>query len=720
MSSCATFILLFSFLTSFKVSAQDHIYVYHRCPNTTTYTRNSTAFTNLRILLSSLSSPNASYATGFQNLTVGDPPDRVSGQFSCLGGVWPDLCRSCVAFSVRDILIRCPNEKEVKIYYNHCMLRYTFFRVSIFDPTYVYHVCPNTTTYTRNSTYFTNLRTLLTSLSSPFNSYSTGFRNATAGQAPDSVTGLFLCRGDVTPEICRNCVAFAVNETLTRCPNQGEVTVYYDECMLRYSNGNILSTLNINGEVIMSNAPNITSNQTGFRDLVLSTLNQSASVASTSPRKFDARKANFTAFQTLYGLVQCSPDLTSQDCFRCLNKTINELLTDKVGGRILLPSCNSRYELYPFYNEANIGVPQPQLDSAPPPQLDSANPPRSGQGGNSSVIVIAVVVPVSVIFLLLVAVFIFRAKRKTTAYETEPLADGDDITTAGSLQFDFKAIEAATDKFSESKKLGQGGFGQVYKGTFPSGVQVAVKRLSKTSGQGEREFENEVVVVAKLQHRNLVKLLGYCLEVEEKILVYEFVPNKSLDYFLFDMNPKVADFGMARIFGIDQTEANTRRVVGTYGYMSPEYAMYGQFSMKSDVYSFGVLVLEIISGKKNSSLHQMDGSAGNLVTYTWRLWSNGSPLELVDPSFQDNYQTNEITRCIHIALLCVQEEAEDRPTMSAIVQMLTTSSIALAVPRPPGFFFRSRHEEVGRAALSMHMSSLCSVDDASITSVAPR
>ncbi|CAN6986755.1 unnamed protein product [Brassica rapa subsp. trilocularis] len=653
----------------------------------------------------------------------------------------------------------------------------TSFRASAQDPTYTYHVCPNTTTFTRNSTYYTNLRTLLSSLSSPNASYSTGFQNATTGQAPDGVTGLFLCRGDVMQEVCRRCISFAVNDTLKRCPNEREVTLYYEKCMLRYSNGNILSTLNTSGERNMSNGERITSNQTGFRDLLLSTMNQAATFASNSSRKFDTVNA-FANSQTLFGLVQCTPDLTSQECFHCLNWTINRLPIDSVGGRVLVPSCNSRFEPYKFYDETDVPTPPP-----PRPGLIIFSIPLityitmvpiffvdTGEGGNSSVIIIAVVVPITVIFLLLVAVFSFRAKRKGMVYETEPLADRDDITTAGSLQFDFKAIEAATDNFSEGNKLGQGGFGQVYKGTFPSGVQVAVKRLSKISGQGEREFENEVVVVAKLQHRNLVRLFGFCLEAEEKILVYEFVPNKSLDYFLFvdstmqsqldwtkrykiiggiargilylhqdsrltiihrdlkagnilldaDMNPKVADFGMARIFGIDQTEANTRRVVGTYGYMSPEYAMYGQFSMKSDVYSFGVLVLEIISGKRNSSLFQMDGTAGNLVTYAWRLWSNGSRLELMDPSFQDNYETNEITRCIHIALLCVQEEAEDRPTMSAIVQMLTTSSISLAVPRPPGFFFRSRHEQVGRAGPSIDMSALCSDDNASITRVDPR
>ncbi|CAG7887387.1 unnamed protein product [Brassica rapa] len=421
--------------------------------------------------------------------------------------------------------------------YEQCMLSYTFFRDSVPAPSYVYHVCPSTATYTRNSSYFTNLITLLSSLSSRA-SLSNGFQNATAGEAPDILTGLFLCRGDLSTEVCRRCVVFAVSDTFTRCPNEKEVTLYYDDCMLRYSNRYILSTLNTNGGIILVNTQNITSNQIGlFRDLVLSTMNQAATDASVSPGRFATGKANFTAFQTLYGLVQCTPDLTTQQCLRCLNLTINQLPTDRIGGRSVVPSCNSRYELYLFYNESDIGSPKPQLDSAPPPQPISIPSPKPGEGGNSTVIVIAVVVPVTVIFLLLVAVFIFRAKRKTTAYETEPLAvvstDGDDITTAGSLQFDFRAIEAATDKFSESNKLGQGGFGQVYKGTFPSGVQVAVKRLSKTSGQGEREFENEVVVVAKLQHRNLVRLLGFCLEGEEKILVYEYVPNKSLDYFLF-------------------------------------------------------------------------------------------------------------------------------------------------------------------------------------------
>ncbi|KAJ3701153.1 hypothetical protein LUZ61_004858 [Rhynchospora tenuis] len=228
--------------------------------------------------------------------------------------------------------------------------------------------------------------------------------------------------------------------------------------------------------------------------------------------------------------------------------------------------------------------------------------------------------------------------------------------------FTFDCIVAATSNFSSSNKLGEGGFGPVYKGKLPNGEEIAVKRLSATSRQGVEEFKNEVMLIAKLQHRNLVRLLGCCIQ-GEKLLVYEYLPNKSLDVFLFDpskrellnwdkrfniiegiatgllylhrdsrlrvvhrdlkasnilldnnMDPKISDFGMARIFGGDQNQENTLRVVGTLGYMSPEYAMDGIFSVKSDVYSFGILILEIIMGKRNSSFRNEEDSL-NIVGY---------------------------------------------------------------------------------------------------------
>ncbi|CAF2027108.1 unnamed protein product [Brassica napus] len=155
--------------------------------------------------------------------------------------------------------------------------------------------------------------------------------------------------------------------------------------------------------------------------------------------------------------------------------------------------------------------------------------------------------------------------------------------------------------------------------------------------------------------------------------------------------------------------------------MSPEYAMHGQYSMKSDVYSFGVLVLEIISGKKNSSFYQTDG-AHDLVSYAWRLWSNGTPLDLVDPSIVDNFQRNEVFRCIHIGLLCVQEDPVERPPLSTIVLMLTSITMTLPIPRQPGLFFQSilGKDPLDSDKFTTTKSLLRSVDDASITDVYTR
>ncbi|GMN66140.1 hypothetical protein TIFTF001_035212 [Ficus carica] len=259
--------------------------------------------------------------------------------------------------------------------------------------------------------------------------------------------------------------------------------------------------------------------------------------------------------------------------------------------------------------------------------------------------------------------------------------------------FDLSTIMSATDNFS-----------------LEDGQEIAVKKLSNCSGQGVNKFKN-VVLISRLQHRNLIKLLGCCIHGEKKLLIYGYMPNKSLDFFIFDqmqgkqlnwskrfqiicgiargllylhqdsrlrivhrdlktsnvllddeMNPKISDFGMARTFGGDQIEGNTNRIVGTYGYMTPEYAYNGLFSTKSDIFSFGVMVLEIVSGKRSRCLHpQLDGLT--LTGHAWKLMNEGREIEMLDSSLRDSHSSSEVLRCIHVGLLCVQQRTADRPNM---------------------------------------------------------
>ncbi|XP_057454707.1 G-type lectin S-receptor-like serine/threonine-protein kinase CES101 isoform X2 [Lotus japonicus] len=315
-------------------------------------------------------------------------------------------------------------------------------------------------------------------------------------------------------------------------------------------------------------------------------------------------------------------------------------------------------------------------------------------------------------------------------------------TKYGMHMFSFESIESATDNFSSANKLGEGGFGPVYKGQLLDGREIAIKRLSTSSWQGLTEFKNEVKLIAKLQHTNLVKLHGFCIEREERMLIYEYMPNKSLDFYLFDsknkilldwkrrlgiiqgitrgivylhtysrltvihrdlkpsnilldsdMNPKISDFGLARIFGLKESKQNTNRVVGTYGYMSPEYALNGIVSPKIDVFSFGVMVLEIISGKKNASIYASD-YPHSLLGRAWELWNTGKALELIDPILNGSCDVNEVLRCIHISLLCVQDQAEDRPTMSDVVFFLSGEAIQLARPKQLALFPHKKNKSI--------------------------
>ncbi|XP_034212737.1 G-type lectin S-receptor-like serine/threonine-protein kinase CES101 [Prunus dulcis] len=326
--------------------------------------------------------------------------------------------------------------------------------------------------------------------------------------------------------------------------------------------------------------------------------------------------------------------------------------------------------------------------------------------------------------------------------------------------FTYESVLAATCNFSQENKLGEGGFGPVYKGKLANGREIAVKRLSKCSGQGTSEFKNELILIHELQHRNLVQLFGFCIHEEERMLIYEYMPNKSLDYFLFDsirgvlldwkkrfniiegitqgllylhkysrtrvihrdlkasnilldenMNPKISDFGMARIFSHDELEENTSRIVGTRGYMPPE-SVEGIVSVKFDVYSFGVLMLEIISGRKNNSFYN-DDRALNLVGYAWELWKQGSGLELMDQMVGDSSCIeDQLLRCIHVGLLCVEEDAADRPTMSDVISMLTNENPPLALPTKPAFFVGRKLVEAG---IGEKQHEITSVNDLSIS-----
>ncbi|KAF9672183.1 hypothetical protein SADUNF_Sadunf11G0014200 [Salix dunnii] len=419
------------------------------------------------------------------------------------------------------------------------------------DPTSLSHYCPNTTTYTRNSTYQANLNLLLSSLSSNSTRINiNGFYNVSAGKDPDEVYGMFLCRGDVSNSVCRNCVNFATKDVLDKCPIEKVAMIWYDECELRYSNRNIFSTVDQDATVLMSSPNNVTVQPEIFNQLVETTIYDIAVRASSAPsgaKKFAVQQANYTGDQKLYTLVQCTPDLSTPDCRRCLEGAISKLgncCNRKQGGRVIFASCNFRYELYEFYNAtaaAEAVAPPPPVTPSPPPASGSKTSGK-GKGGVSTVLIIAIVIPFAVSLVLFFLGFCFLSRRaKNNRYSAEENDVGNEITNVESLQFDLSSIEDATNHFSADKKLGEGGFGEVYK--------------------------------------------------------------------------------------------------------------------------------------------------------VWRHWRDGTPLDVMDPTLTDTYSRSEIIRCIHIGLLCVQEDPASRPTMATIVLMLNSYSITLALPQEPAFFLHSRTEQ---------------------------
>uniref|UniRef100_A0A0E0FMV8 Uncharacterized protein n=1 Tax=Oryza nivara TaxID=4536 RepID=A0A0E0FMV8_ORYNI len=578
-----------------------------------------------------------------------------------------------------------------------------------------WHTC-GASNYTADSMYQLNLDGMSASLF-PEGSGGGIFVRGSSGADPDKVYAVALCRGDVDDApACSSCFNAAFRRAMQLCPRSKDAAIYYDECLLRFSDTDILNMdsirrLNtseiVDGALVLMNLtsepmlpgwdddsrPTATTNFTGFlktmlTDVVGQVLSTRRHYAAIRMEMDDGSSSSTTAVpREFYCLAQCAPDLIEDICYSCLTN-----FSDRAVRYEEVLHWRAHVEL------RVVGVECYCSKSSTAASLAATTNAKT----QDKVLAIALVAPLLALFICVIVSFILTRHIR--------------------------------GNFSEENKLGQGGFGPVYKGRFPDGVEIAVKRLASHSGQGLTEFKNEIQLIAKLQHTNLVRLLGCCYQRQEKILVYEYLPNKSLDFFIFDetrralvdwnkrlaiingiaqgllylhkhsrlriihrdlkagnilldheMNPKISDFGLAKIFSTNDTEGNTKRIVGTYGYMAPEYASEGLFSIKSDVFSFGVLILETVSGKRTSSFHR-HGDFINLLGHAWQMWKDETWLQLVDTSLVIESHTPEMARCINIALLCVQENAADRPTMSEVVAMLTSESLTLPEPKYPAFY----------------------------------
>ncbi|XP_076881050.1 cysteine-rich receptor-like protein kinase 8 [Bidens hawaiensis] len=623
------------------------------------------------------------------------------------------------------------------------------------EPDYPLHVCHNDSIY--DSKYDTNLDVALSSLLVSDSGY--GYFNSSAGQGADRANVICLCRGDVENNMCQSCFKDAVYRLRSACLNQTGGVLYYEFCLLKYSNAEILGTNDMKRDFFTSVDENTFPDKKQFNEILYPFMNKLRDKASagSSLLKFAMDNTAGLGSDTLYGLPQCIPTLTEAQCNDCLEYAINQMSSccdGRVGVVILMARCNIRYELYEFSINSAILPPPSSVRSSPGKKLSRRR--------IEPYVIIPTLSTIVIAFLWIFMVF----KRKRTPVKED---NNVDISTIESLQYNFRTIKAATNDFSESNKLGEGGFGSVYRGNLLNGQEIAVKRLSNDSKQGETEFKNEVMLVAKLQHRNLVRFLGFSLEGTERLLVYELMPNASLDNFIFDpnkdalfdwntrsriikgvdggllylhedsrlriihrdlkasnvlldeeMNPKIADFGMARLFNHQETQGCTKRIVGTYGYMPPEYIMHGQFSVKSDVFSFGVLMLEIITGQKNQCFKIKERSEF-LLSYAWKSWRDETASGMIDPVLiVESSSLQEIMRAIHIALLCVQNNVDERPTMASVLHMLNSPSLPLQLPYEPAFFITSSSTIASGSDHYNQRSCHSSGKDASISTIVAR
>ncbi|KAG8383203.1 hypothetical protein BUALT_Bualt05G0160100 [Buddleja alternifolia] len=541
-----------------------------------------------------------------------------------------------------------------------------------------------------------------------------GFGVAVTGSGPDSDNGLAQCYGDLSLVDCVLCFAQA-RTILPRCYPMTGGTIYLDGCFMRGENYNFFQEYTgSNDRAICGNR---TRNDSDFRESTRRALSQAVLAAPNNNGYARARVVvSRAARSSSYVLANCWRTLNASSCRACLENasaSISGCLPSSEG-RALNTGCFMRYSDTDFLNPI---------------------PGNRNSRGRVIVIIIAAASATSVLIIgVVIGVYIWKHRmiQKKRKGDVQKLVK---TLHDSSLNFKYSTLEKATGSFDEANKLGQGGFGTVYKGVLQDGREIAVKRLFFNNKNRAGDFYNEVNIISSVEHKNLVRLLGCSCSGPESLLVYEFLPNKSLDRFIFDsskgntlnwekrfeiiigtveglvylhenkkiriihrdikasnilldsrLHAKIADFGLARSFQEDKSHISTA-IAGTLGYMAPEYLAHGQLTEKADVYSFGVLLLEIATGRENNRSKTIEYE-DSLVTTAWIHFQQRTVEELFDPNLMlhncNNINIkNEILRVVHVGLLCTQENPSLRPSMPQALEMLVKKEQLPEPNRPP-------------------------------------
>ncbi|CAM0879138.1 unnamed protein product [Alopecurus aequalis] len=623
----------------------------------------------------------------------------------------------------------------------------------------LYPSCSNKDNYTIGSPYQVNLAKLMDDL--PLNAIDNGgFAIRTAGEAPDKVFGLVMCYADRTFIECQACIRAAAASIQQTCPFSRVADTCYDACVLRYSNEPSVTDVGI---VYMSHLAEGSDddNQTvSWGTKLMSRLTSEAAgstlrLAHGSERYTDSQGMP----QEIYGLAQCTRDLSTSDCTRCLvgyirYESIQPRVQNTTYRGLTGYNCYMRYSIgepitpitiFPVTEppqQPPIPSPGTTLPFPPPPASPSSSStmPASRRsalvaGASAGSIVFAIIAGMSLWFGL------HRRRKNESAIEQEkqlpdeqPMEDQFD-QGMGPRRFRYSELEIATKHFSDNGKLGEGGFGSVYHGYLKDeDLHVAVKRVSKTSQQGKKEYVSEVTIISRLRHRNLVQLMGWCHDGGELLLVYELMPNGSLDTHIYNQetilswplryeivlglgsallylhqdcencvlhrdikpsnlmldasfNVKLGDFGLARLVQHGKG-SHTTVLASTMGYMDPECMVSGSASTESDVYSFGVVILEIACGRRPILvLRGNEACTMHLVQFVWDLYGAGRILDAADPRLNDELDSQEMQRVLVAGLWCTHPDRSLRPSIRQATNVLRGEAPLPSLPdkMPVGF-----------------------------------